>query len=131
MQRTDSQLDIKYGELTFPYEFIDKDSYNVGIEKIASSSSGRSEVTGYMILDIVAIKDTVNFSLVGISDHDLPTVLNYLRNTHTADCTYPSPTTGTTETKKMYVGNSLPCTPNGVQEDGSIIWSVAISLIEL
>lgn len=131
MARIDSELDIKYGEITFPYQFINKDSYKVGIEKIASSTSGRSEVTGYMILDIVAIKDTITFDLVGISDNDLPTILSYLKNNHVANCTYPSPTTGKSETKKMYVGNSLPCTPNGVMNDGSIIWTVTINLIEV
>jgi hypothetical protein len=131
MARLDEQLDIKYGEITFPYAYIDKDSYKVGIEKVASSSSGRSEVTGYMILDIVTVKDTVDLSLVGIPDNILPEILTYLKETHEAETTFPSPSTGKTETKKMYVGNSLPCTPNGVMDDGTIIWTVAISLVEM
>lgn len=125
-------LDVKYGNITFPAQFIDLKSYKPGTKKITSSSSGRSNVTGYMIYDVVTIKETLDFTLKGLDDETLATLKEYLLSTKKAICTYPAAKTGsTTKSANMYICSDLNEEVQCVETDGSIIWQLPISLVEM
>lgn len=129
---TRNNLDVKYGNITFPSQFIDLQSYKPSTKKITSSNSGRSNVTGYMIYDVVAIKETLDFTLKGLDDETLASLKEYLLNTKEAICTYPAAKTGSaTKSANMYVGSDLNEEIQCVESDGSIIWQLPISFVEM
>ena len=43
MKRTNNDLSVKWGSITFPSEFIDITTYKPSTKKITSSDSGRSK----------------------------------------------------------------------------------------
>lgn len=132
MKRTNDQLGVRYGSITFPSEFIDYKSYKPSTKKITASDSGRSKVTGYMIYDVVAIKETLDFTLYGLTDEVLASIKEYLNNTKEATCTYPAAITGgATKQANMYVGSDLNEEIMCVEQDGSIIWKLPISFVEM
>ena len=57
MKRTNDQLGVRYGNITFPAEFIDFKSYKPGTKKVTDGE--RSKVTGYMIYNVIAIKEKI------------------------------------------------------------------------
>lgn len=132
MKREVNQFDVIYGNITFSADFIDLKSYKPGTKKITSENSGRSNVTGYMIYDVVAIKETLDFTLCGLTDEVLAQLKEYLLITHEAMCTYPAAITGgTTKTKLMYVGSDLNEELQCVDPDGTMIWKLPLSFVEM
>lgn len=132
MKRTNEQLAVKYGNITFPADFIDYKSYKPSTKKITSSDSGRSKVTGYMIYDVVAIKETLDFTLYGLTDETLASIKEYLVNIKEAICTYPSAITGgTTKQANMYPMSDLNEEVMCIESDGSIIWKLPLSFVEM
>lgn len=131
MTRTNEQLNVIYGNITFPSEFIDLKSYKPGTKKI-TYDGGRSKVTGLMIYDVVAIKETLDFTLKGLDDDTLAAIKEYLVSIKEAECTYPAAKTGSaTKTCIMYPGSDLNEEIQLVEADGSIIWQLPISLVEM
>ena len=132
MKRTNDQLGVKYGNITFPAEFIDFKSYKPSTKKVTAANNGRSKVTGYMIYDVVAIKETLDFTLYGLTDEVLASIKEYLNSTKEAICTYPAAITGgPTKQANMYVGSDLDEEIMCVEQDGSIIWKLPISFVEM
>lgn len=132
MKRTDAQLNVVYGNITFPADFIDMKSYKPSTKKVINADGGRSQVTGYMIYDVVTIKETLDFTLCGLTDETLASVKEYLLKTKEANCTYPAAKTGSaTKTVNMYPGTDLNEEIQCVESDGSIIWKLPISLVEM
>lgn len=130
MTRTNEQLNVIYGNITFPSEFIDLTSYKPGTMKV--TDGGRSKVTAYMVFDVIAIKETLDFTLKGLTDETLATLKEYLIATKNAQCTYPAAITGgTTKTCNMYVGSDLKEEIQMVESDGSIIWQLPLSFVEM
>ena len=132
MNLTNNDLSVKWGSITFPSEFIDITTYKPSTKKITSSDSGRSKVTGYMVFSVVAIKETLDFTLKGLSDETLASIKEYAIKTKNAKCTYPAAKTGgPTKTCNMYIGSDLNEEIQCVEPDGSIIWQLPISLVEM
>ena len=85
-----------------------------------------------MIYDVVAIKETLDFTLYGLTDEVLASIKEYLKNTEEAICTYPAAITGgPTKQANMYVGSDLDEEIMCVEQDGSIIWKLPISFVEM
>ena len=132
MQRGIDAFDVIYGDITFPSDFIDLKSYKPSTKKIVSENSGRSNVTGYMIYDVVAIKETLDFTLCGLTDEVLSSLKDYLINTKEAILTYPAAVTnGTTKSVNMYVGSDFDEELQCIEADGTMIWKLPLSFVEM
>ena len=60
------------------------------------------------------------------------TIKEYAIKTKNAKCTYPAAKTGgPTKTCNMYIGSDLNEEIQCVEPDGSIIWQLPISLVEM
>ena len=131
MKRTNDELSVKWGDITFPSDFIDLTTYKPSTKKITYNGE-RSKVTGYMIFDVIAIKETLDFTLKGLTDETLASLKEYMIATKNAICTYPAATSGgATKTCDMYITSDLNEEIQCVESDGSIIWQLPISLIEM
>ena len=130
MKRTNDQLGVRYGIIRFPAEFIDFKSYKPGTKKVTDGE--RSKVTGYMIYNVIAIKETLDFTLYGLTDEVLASIKEYLNHTKEAICTYPAASTGgATKQALMYPESDLDEEIMCVEADGSIIWKLPISFVEM
>ncbi|MGX7195151.1 DUF6711 family protein [Enterococcus olivae] len=76
-------------------------TFSVDIEDI-DSESGRN-ANGDMIRDRVGVKRKLNLEWAPLSDSEISTILQSVRNQF-FQATYPDPVTGSMETKTFYVG---------------------------